>query len=476
MFVLGCDRISRSVTSRPDGKELEAYSQARGDRARLAAAQLPRAAGATSESVGRIEPVALFYGPMPTGVTVSRQGRIFVNFPRWGDEVRFTVAELQAGQPVAYPNEAVNRYDPDKLAENLVSVQSVVVDAEDRLWLLDTGSIQFGPVPEGAAKLVGVDLTTNKVVKTIHFPPDVALYTTYLNDIRFDLRRGTGGMAFITDSSAEGPNGIIVVDLATGESWRRLSDHPSTKAEENFVPIVEGEPFMQRPVRNASRPIKIGSDGIAISADGERLFYCPLASRKLYSVSVDALADRTIPEDQVAETVEEVTGRNFPSDGLESDAAGNLYLTDYENNAIHRRDPEGNWSVVARDPRMIWPDTMALADDGNLYFTANQLNRQKQYHEGRDLRQKPYVLFRTRVNAQPVRLVGPLTEPTTEPMEEAVEETPETPETMESTEPADETPGEAEEPMPATEESAGPEATTGGESPSGTEEEEASPE
>src|SRR5688572_29298473 len=82
MFALGCDRISRAVTTRPDGKELEAYSQARGDRARLAAAQLPRAVGATPDSVGRIEPVALFYGPMPTGVTVSRQGRIFVNFPR----------------------------------------------------------------------------------------------------------------------------------------------------------------------------------------------------------------------------------------------------------------------------------------------------------------------------------------------------------------------------------------------------------
>jgi hypothetical protein len=28
---------------------------------------------------------------MPTGVTVSHQGRVFVNFPKWGDEVEFTL-------------------------------------------------------------------------------------------------------------------------------------------------------------------------------------------------------------------------------------------------------------------------------------------------------------------------------------------------------------------------------------------------
>ena len=85
-------------------------------------------------------------------------------------------------------------------------------------------------------------LTIAKVVKKILFPQDVALSTTYLNDVRFDLRRGSEGMAFITDSAQKGPNGIIVVDLASGTSRRRLHDHPSTKSEklQTFLPIVEG--------------------------------------------------------------------------------------------------------------------------------------------------------------------------------------------------------------------------------------------
>ena len=43
----------------------------------------------TDESLGVLEAVAYFNGPMPTGVTVSHRGRIFVNFPKWGDDVQY---------------------------------------------------------------------------------------------------------------------------------------------------------------------------------------------------------------------------------------------------------------------------------------------------------------------------------------------------------------------------------------------------
>lgn len=49
------------------------------------------------------EVVAEFDSLMPTGVTVTDEGRIFVSFPRWGDSVPYTVAEVVDGRPVAYP-------------------------------------------------------------------------------------------------------------------------------------------------------------------------------------------------------------------------------------------------------------------------------------------------------------------------------------------------------------------------------------
>ncbi|PJJ72614.1 sugar lactone lactonase YvrE [Diaminobutyricimonas aerilata] len=363
---------------------------------------------AEDEPLGELDLVHTFDdGPMPTGVSVSSTGRIFVNFPKWGDDVPATVVELVDGAPRPYPDAAWNSPTSDADPNALVSVQSIVVDPRDRLWILDTGSPLFQPTQPGGPKLVCVDLANDMVEKTIVFEPDVALPTTYLNDIRFDLRRGDGGMAFITDSSDQGENGIIVVDLATGEAWRRLRDHPSTKAltPPGFVPLAEGRVFMERPEEGPPQPVRMGADGIAIAADGERLWYCPLASRHWYSVSIDALVDQTVSAEEVAATVRDEGDKGGGSDGLETDDAGRFYATNYEHNAIVRRLPDGELQTLVHDPRLLWPDTMSVAADGHLYVTANQLHRQAKYQNGTDLRVYPYSLFRVPIDAGPVRLV-----------------------------------------------------------------------
>jgi sugar lactone lactonase YvrE len=289
-----------------------------------------------------------------------------------------------------------------------VSVQSVVVDPADRLWILDTGSPMFQPTKYGGPKLVCMDLKTNQIVKKILFPQDVALHTTYLNDVRFDLQRGKEGVAYITDSAQNGPNGIIVVDLASGESWRRLNDHPSTKAEDlqSFLPIVEGRPFVVKEQQSGSMKLaaNMGSDGIAIGANGEWLYYCPLASRRLYSVSTEALSNRPVDDQYVSQTVKNEGDKGGASDGLESDAEGRIYATNYEHNSIMRRNSNGEWETIVYDPHLLWPDTLSLAYDGYLYVTANQLHRQARFHNGKDLRRKPYTLFRIKINAKPIRL------------------------------------------------------------------------
>lgn len=355
---------------------------------------------------GNLEVVATFDGPMPTGVTVSRDHRVFVNFPRWGDDVPFTVAEVVDGKAIPYPDAETNRQANEDAAHHFISVQSVVVDPKNRLWVLDTGApLMKETIPNGP-KLVCIDLASNKVLQTILFPAQVAGPTSYLNDVRFDLRVGQAGFAYVTDSSAKGPNGIVVVDLSTGTSWRRLNDDPSTRPDPYFLPIVEGRPLFRQEKGQPAKPFRIGADGIAISADGSGLFYSPLSSRSLYSVSTAALRDHNVSDAQVAATVKRI-GSKGASDGLESDTAGNVYAGDYESNSIHLIRPDGTLQVVAHDPRILWPDTLSLADDGYLYFTANQLERQPSMHGGVDLRQKPYVLFRIKTQSHPVRLQTP---------------------------------------------------------------------
>lgn len=242
--------------------------------------QPPASALPTVKPVGTLEVVATFDGPMPTGVTVSKAGRVFVNYPRWGDAVEFTVAEVKAGKATAYPD--------------------------------------------------------------------------------------------------------------------------ATKPDTGFLPFVEGKPLLTRKKPNGPRAsMTFGADGIAISNDGKYLYYCPLSSRRLHRVPTEALAGDA-PDAEVGKAVEDLPVRPFASDGLESDAQGRLYLTDYEHNAVVRRNADGSYDTIAHDTRMLWPDTMSLATDGYLDFTANQLNRQKQFHNFKDERVKPYTLFRVKVDGMPL--------------------------------------------------------------------------
>lgn len=374
--------------------------------ANLSAAAVPSLP--TDKPAGNLELVTLFDDPMPIGVVVSKAGRIFIGFPRLVDDVEFTVAELKQpnqknGHPVPYPNAEIHQQDSAPPSERLLCVQGMTLDAHDRLWLLDHGKIKQNQIPPGGPKLVGIDLQRDEIFQKIIFPESVASAKSTLNDVRVDLRWGEQGVAYITDSSTEGPNGIVVVDLASGRSWRKLNDHPSTKAVPGFLPMVEGQPLMGRKPGQPPQHISTGSDGIALSGDGERLFYCPLASRHLYSVSIEALVDEQMPDEQVAATVID-HGEKGASGGMVSDALNRLYVTNYENNAILRRNSDGTLETVAHDQRMLWPNCLFVAQDGYLYFSVDQWNRNPQYHNGQDLRERPYSLFRIRIDAQPVLL------------------------------------------------------------------------
>lgn len=359
-------------------------------------AQLP-----ADRAIGHPEVVATFTGAMPTGVTVTETGRIFVNFPRWGDDVPFTVAEIKKGTAVPYPDAAVNKADNARPSEHFLSVQSVVADGQGKLWVLDTAAPGFSKPVEGGAKLVAIDLQSNKIVKTIVMHSDVILPATYINDVRFDYRVGKAGVAYITDSSLSGIGGIIVVDLDSGKAVRRLTGDRSTSPEKGFVPVVEGETLLQRHADGTTAPFSVASDGIALSPDGKTLYYCPLSGRHLYAISTALLRDPTITEAQLSASVQDL-GEKGASDGLESDANGAVYAGDYERNAIRKMDKNGTWQTIAHGPQILWPDTLSVGHDGYLYFTVNQLHRQPGFHQGKDMRQKPYSLLRIKIDAAPV--------------------------------------------------------------------------
>lgn len=339
------------------------------------------------------------------GVAVSRTGRIFVSFSRAIDEREpFSLAELVGDRPALFPP-GLRQDGGVPAPDRLLSVQALTVDATDRLWILDTAKVGQAPIVPGTPKLVAVDLATNQVVQTIFFPPAVAGATAMLNDIRIDLGKGKAGVAFLTDSSSQGPNGLVVVDLATGTAMRRLDDHPSTRPDPTLLTFSEGQPLIVRQGPDAGRPNRVGADGIALDADGHHLYYRPLTSHRLYRVSSDALADPAMTDASVAATIEDLGDLGFASDGMLGDAQGRLYLTDYEHNAIHRRNRDGGIDTIAQGSELLWPDSMSLRADGTLICTATQIERSARLR-GSDQRIRPFLVWQIATDGQPLFLAA----------------------------------------------------------------------
>jgi len=327
-----------------------------------------------------------YFGDQVTGIAVSQEGRIFVNFPRWGKDPRYSVAEVLAdGSLRPYPDVVWNRWGPAEAGHpeaHFVCVQSVYVK-DSFLWILDPASPAFSGVLPGGAKLVKVNLATNLVEQVIPFDAATAPANSYLNDVRLDPQ---GTAAYITDS---GTGAIVAVDLATGKSRRLLSDHLSTKAEPGYVPVIGG-----KELRNDKGEVPtIHADGIAIDAEGTYLYYHALTARTLYRIRTSALRDPSLSENTVAGQVERlaVTGA---VDGMEMDGRDNLYFTALEENAIKRYRPDGTITTVVRNDHIQWPDSISISRDDYLYFTASQIHLGPRFNHGKDLRVPPFTFFK----------------------------------------------------------------------------------
>ncbi|WP_342167332.1 L-dopachrome tautomerase-related protein [Methylobacterium sp. SD21] len=337
---------------------------------------------------GKLTQVASF-GHQVTGITVSRDGRMFVNFPRWSEDAPVSVAELKDGKPVAYPDEEWNGWRNAKKDEvdpktHFVCVQSVVADGQDRLWVVDAAAPAMAHVVKDGPKLVGIDLKTNKVVKTIPFDTGTVMQASYINDVRISP---DGKTAYLTDSGAEGA--LIVVDLDSGAAKRLLSGHPSTMPDKSVTVQYDGKP-LRRP---DGRGVEFSADGIALSPDGKTLYWQAIKGKTLYSLPTDALTGWAtasfVPEmlsDKTLTGKIATVGENGVADGLLiARKDGRMYVTSPQDNAVKVRDlskANAPLMTLVQDERLRWPDTFSEGPDGTIYFTTSHIQDSADYKPG----------------------------------------------------------------------------------------------
>jgi len=312
------------------------------------------------------------------GVHLDSSARVFVSTPRLiSAKAPSTLSVLDTryvdgpARLRAFPSVAANAVS-EAPAKHLRNVLGFHVDSRNGwLWALDMGFVageQEAPV--GGQKVVVYDLRTGRVVKSIGLDAVADRAGSFLNDIAVDEVRK---IAYLSDSglrsAPKNQAGIIVVEFASGQARRVLHQHPSVMPVAGLNVQSHGESVWP------GNPLVLGVNGIALSPDGQALYWAVTTGTTAFRIPTQALLSTSIGEDARGAAVVAVGEIGGNSDGIVFGRDGHLYITDVTHNGIVRLDTgTGQAAVVASNDDIFWPDTAALAPNGDIIFTASRLN------------------------------------------------------------------------------------------------------
>jgi hypothetical protein len=114
-------------------------------------------------------------------------GRIFVSGPLWAGGHAPALALVEKGGLTPYPNATWNSWKPGADGtKGFINVNAIHVDENGALWVIDTGSPEFGgdSLP-GGAKVINIILKTDRIERIYSLGP-VVLPGSYVDDIRIN--------------------------------------------------------------------------------------------------------------------------------------------------------------------------------------------------------------------------------------------------------------------------------------------------
>jgi hypothetical protein len=288
--------------------------------------------------------------------------------------------------------------DPQRSRAEFDNPLGIRAAADGTLWILDMGD-RAGAAAWPAARpprLIGWDLARDVAAREIPLPPAVLRPNSWPQDFALDQRRGLAYVAdaMRADPTRDDPPAIIVVDLRTGAARRVLEGHPSFEPAPLPALTLRSGLLRAAGADGRRRVIRFGLDPITIDTAYEWVVWGPGNGFSLHRVRAADLADASLPAAELARRVERYRGKPA-SDGISMDVRGDVYVTDVLRGAIGVSTAEG-YRVLARDPRMIWPDGTAFGPDGWLYVTVSQFGRMPLVNDGRDRGEPPYLVLRVR--------------------------------------------------------------------------------
>ena len=261
----------------------------------------------------------------PNTIRINNNGTLFMSVPRhlFGDEIDSyipgTINYLINGKLKPWPNREENDYKKGRIH----SIVGFEIDLEGNMYLLNHKKNNRREL---------LVYYRNGTMKRRYNLNDVTTHKdheTFLSNIVLDL---TYNFAYIADtgkifkkdfsdddSTNHTKSYLIVLNLNNGVAIRFMQKHISTMPDINHKQIND-----KININN------IGLYGLALSCDKRFLYYSPVKSNKLYSVSTFLLQEeRTIRSKDILEFDKKSAGFE-----LISSARGLFYYTSIEENSI----------------------------------------------------------------------------------------------------------------------------------------------
>ncbi len=323
---------------------------------------------------GALEEV--FAYPEPIGnVTVSHEGRVFFTVHPESRPQGNKLLEVVAGAAVPYPDGASQQ-------RLFNTVLGIVVDERNILWSIDHGNHGFNE-----ARLLAFDLATGEVAHDHYFGPEVAPAGSFLQDLQVSP---DGQTIVIADASfwRQAP-ALIVYDIQRKTARRALESHVSVTPESYLIRNqLKDMTFIGGLVS-----LKGGVDGIAFDSDGEWLYYAAINQSGLYRIRLEDLTNTELPPEQLNNRVERFSDKPL-SDGLSTDIAGNIYITDVEHSSVFIVGPDKELKTLLSADRIRWADALSFGPDGWLYLADSAIPEQILKPKAYIMAKGPYHIFR----------------------------------------------------------------------------------
>jgi hypothetical protein len=281
------------------------------------------------------------------GLSTTPDGRIFLVYQHvdnTGPNPQIVEFNTTTNTSTPYPNQAWNNHtsgaDP---GTHFVSANAQRIGPDGKLYVIDSGQpggsgatqAGRGPVafPYGP-KVVQIDVTTAEVTRIYYFGNSTNS-ASHLDDIRF---HNSTSKAYLTDA---GSAGLIVLDLAAGETRRVLSNDPSTGS---YIPVSAEGSFLRS---SDGSPSYTYADQLEVSPDG-KWFYHQSSAGSMSRISTEALdaafSNSSMNQNEVLDAWVEPFAHTPSTGGTAIDAQGNIYNSDTDSQRVIKIAPNGTVS------------------------------------------------------------------------------------------------------------------------------------